>query len=166
MTNGSHAESGSTAAAIDALTTEVAQLKDLFLRRLMDDKAKKQLFEATQDQLRASQELLNQRALDGLVKEILLVIDRLAESADDTGLAESVVTELHEVLRRRGIEQVPADTAFNPAVHQVSKTATAVNPQQVGTIVDVHRHGYQVDDRLLRPSMVTLAVQAAESVDE
>ena len=141
------------------LRQEIEPLRDLFVRRLYDDKTKNRMVEVLDEQLRASQALLDSRALESFILECLLVVDRLVEGTGrDADLHLSAADELLEVFRRRGLTVVPVEHGFDPRLHLVVDTVPAVSADQVNTIVHVHRDGYSLGERLLRPAKVTLAV--------
>ena len=54
---------------------EVAALKDLFLRRLMDDKVKMAAIAQLKERNDALQRLLDEKAITSIVRDILLVCD-------------------------------------------------------------------------------------------
>lgn len=147
--------------ALDGLRAEVAGLRDLFLRRLMEDKGRQRLYDALLERSRAAQDLAEHRAFDALFRETLLAVDRLVDEDVTPELAASVAAELLEVLARRGVEAVPAGPAFDPRVHEVVGTRAADADAPAGTVAAVRRAGYRVGDRLLRPAQVTLAVVPA-----
>ena len=96
---------------------EVAALKDLFLRRLMDDKIKAAAIVRLNENNEALQRQLDERAITSFVKEILLICDRI--DAQDTldDLTCSVEEELLEVLARRDFYKMPPAETFDPACH-------------------------------------------------
>lgn len=143
--------------ALTELRTEVAQLRDLFTRRLLEDKARNSLYETLQQQAKNQQDQLQGRAFEALFLEALLAVDRLLDEPPTEDLARSVAAELHEVFARRGLSQVDA-TVFDARVHEVVDTCPAGPDQPVGTIAAVHRAGFMVGDRLLRPARVTVAI--------
>ena len=63
--------------AISELRDEVGKLRDLFQRRLVEDKNKKALIESIQEQSHAVTEALRHRQFETLFKEALLAVDRL-----------------------------------------------------------------------------------------
>ena len=144
------------------LRTEVGQLRDLFARRLMDDKARNSLYESVQEQARAAQELLKYRAFETLFREALLAIDRLQSEPATPELIESAIDELLEVFGRRSLLAIDDSGAFDPRYHEAVATIPASIQAPSGMIVAVHRTGYLLDDRLLRPAQVTIAVAASE----
>jgi len=120
-------------------------LLDLFRRRLLDDKAKDQTIDS----------LVKQLSGDGFVplfRELLLVCDRAWDSADD--FSRSLGDEIVAVLERYGVEAIPADGAFDPAVHKV----VGVKPagEQPAGMEQVHP-GFYFRGAVLRPAQVILS---------
>lgn len=148
------------AEVIREVREEVAQLRDLFQRRLIDDKSKNALIESIQEQSRAVSDALRYRQLESLVKEVLLALDRLKSAAPSPDLITSVVEELLEVFFRRDLSEVDDSGAFDPRVHQIVDTVRASEQFPANSIVAVARKGYLLGDRLLRPAQVTVAVWA------
>ena len=153
-------------ALLEEIKTEVANLTDLFRRRLMDDKAKNALYETLQEQAKTSQDLLRYRAFESLFREALLAIDRLQSEAITPELVESAVEELLEVFARRTLVPVDDSGEFDPRVHEAVKSIQASDQTAAGSIVAVHRAGYTLDGRLLRPAQVTVAVSASAPADQ
>lgn len=138
---------------------EVIQLKDLFLRRLMDDKVKV----ATLAQLKEQNELLQQRLdeknLSVFVKELLLICDRIdsQETVDD--LTASVEEEILELLARREIYQMEQPEIFDPRYHNAVATASVTDEYPEKSVVKVVRNGYFLRDQVFRPADVIVAVR-------
>jgi molecular chaperone GrpE len=145
-------------ATLEDVRDEVAGLTDLFRRRLMDDKARNSLTEALKEQARAAQDLLRHRAFEDLFRESLLPIDRLRSESPTPELVESAIEELLEVFARRTLIPVDDSGGFDPRVHEVVESIPATSRTPAGSIVAVHRTGYTLDGRLLRPTQVTVAV--------
>lgn len=118
----------------------------------------------------------NQRlALAQVVREVLPVVDNLqaALSAPTTteGAAEQfregvelIARQLTEVLSRFGIVEVPGEgSPFDPAHHEaVAKAESSDRPHN--TVAKVLRRGYLLNERLLRPAMVQVAVRPEPTV--
>lgn len=151
------------AAAIDELSAEVGQLRDLFQRRLIEDKGKNALIESVQEQSRAVTEALHYRQFEPLIKEVLLAVDRLQTEPPSADLINSVTEELLEVFFRRDIAEVDDSGDFDARVHQVVDTVHASEQFPANSIVAVARKGYLLGNRLLRPAQVTVAVQADDA---
>lgn len=162
MSDAFESEAAKLPAALEDLRTEVGQLRDLFARRLMDDKARNSLYESVQEQARAAQDLLKYRAFETLFREALLAVDRLQSEPATPELVESAVDELLEVFARRSLLPVDDAGAFDPRYHEAVGTVPASVEAPSGMIVAVHRTGYLLDDRLLRPAQVTIAVAASD----
>jgi molecular chaperone GrpE len=65
--------------------------------------------------------------------------------------------ELHAAFARHKIQMLhPTDEKFDPNFHQaIAEIPGTEKPH--GTVVDVVQTGYVIEDRLLRPAMVTVA---------
>lgn len=150
---------------LQGLRTEVTGLSDLFRRRLMEDRTKTAQFEALQGQLRASQELLASRSLEVLIKEVLLAVDRLQAEPPSLELNSSVADEIIEAFSRRSLAVID-DDVFDARYHEVVQTIAAQRPEDVGTIMAVHRRGYTLAGRLMRSAQVTIATGASPDARE
>lgn len=146
-------------AALDELRAELASLADLFRRRLMEDKARNGLYEALQEQARGLQEQIRRESIESFCVESLIAIDRLRSAAATPALVESAVEELLEVFARRAVIPVTHDGGFDPRLHEVVSVVPSTADLPPGTVVEVHRTGYTINGRLLRPSQVTVAAE-------
>lgn len=153
-------DAATVAKAISGLREEVGQLRDLFQRRLIEDKGKNALIESVQEQSRAVADALRYRQFETLFKEALLAVDRLQTEPPSPELIESVAGELLEVFFRRDLVEVDDSGEFDARVHQIVDTVRASEQFPANSIVAVARKGYLLSDRLLRPAQVTVAVQA------
>lgn len=145
-------------ATLEDVRDEIANLTDLFRRRLMEDKARNSLYESVQEQAKSAQDLLRYRAFESLFREALLAVDRLRAEAATPELVESAVDELLEVFARRTLIPIDDTGEFDPRLHEAVETIPASDQAPAGSIVAVHRTGYTLDGRLLRPTQVTVAV--------
>lgn len=115
---------------------------------------------------REKEELLNY-GIKSLVEEVLPVVDNLEralEHANEEGLPALVEgvkmthTLLVTALKKFGVCAVEGScgTLFDPAFHQaMSQVETADQPSN--TIVQEFQKGYLLRERLIRPSMVSVA---------
>ena len=105
------------------------------------------------------------RAHEGLVKELLPVLDDLeralgaAEIHDEATVVEGVrlvQRALADQLAREGLEEIVADGAFDPHIHEalLSQPGEGAEP---GTVLQVVQKGYRLGDRVLRPARVVIA---------
>ncbi|MHB1430999.1 MAG: nucleotide exchange factor GrpE, partial [Streptosporangiaceae bacterium] len=106
-----------------ALVEEVAQLRDLFQRRLFEDKAKNRLYEELYEQLTLARGGLLAQVTAPLFRELLLVVDRVARlNQDGDPAVQSIADELLDLLERRDVRRVPASAFFDPAIHDAVRT--------------------------------------------
>jgi molecular chaperone GrpE len=70
---------------------------------------------------------------------------------------QMTANELQNVFSRHGIKKIdPLNKKFDPNLHQAMMEVESQD-QEPGEIVSIMQHGYTMHDRLLRPSMVTVA---------
>lgn len=135
---------------LKSINDEVAALKDLFLRRLMDDKVKSAAIIQLKENNEALQRQLDDKAISSLVNELLLVCDRIEsqENVDDFSL--SVKEEIIEILARREFSPLPQEECFDPAVHNAVGTVEESPEYPDGRIVRYVRNGYMYKDKIFR----------------
>lgn len=115
------------------------------------------------------------RALAEPLRELLPVIDNLERALAAPGTVEElrdgvelIARQFAEVLKRFGLSEIPAlGLPFDPEVHEA--VAREEDPSVAApTVIAELQRGYWLNDRLLRPAMVRVAVppegdEAAES---
>jgi molecular chaperone GrpE len=104
-------------------------------------------------------------AVEPLARDLLSVVDDLERALqhageESRGLAtgvELVHRSLLAMLAKHGVERIEAKgKPFDPSEHEaVAMVETAANAEN--TVVEEHRAGYRLYDRLLRPAMVAVA---------
>lgn len=142
---------------------EVVALKDLFLRRLMDDKVKMASLAQLKDQNEQLRKQLDDKALYGFIKEILLICDRIDAQTEIDSLTESVEYELLDLLARREIYRMEQSTIFDPRYHNAVGTVVATEEYPEKSVVRVVRNGYLIKDKVFRPEDVVVAVKDSEN---
>ena len=142
---------------------EVVALKDLFLRRLMDDKVKMASLAQLKDQNEQLQKQLDDKALYGFIKEILLICDRIDAQTELDSLTESVEYEILDLLARREIYRMEQSTIFDPRYHNAVGTVVATEEYPEKSVVRVVRNGYLIKDKVFRPEDVVVAVKDSEN---
>jgi molecular chaperone GrpE len=145
------------------LRREIADLRDRSVRTLADfDNYRKRSERERRDAVRF--------AASAPLGDLLEVVDNLERalaaggSADDLKLGvEMTLRQLEDVLRRHGIEGVPAaGQRFDPAHHEA--VSRLVDPDvEAPTVVEELQRGYRLHDRLLRPARVVVAVPEDEA---
>jgi len=150
---------------IERLEGELDELRDIHLRKLaeFDNFRKRTERERVEITLRANEEL---------VRDLLPVLDNferaLEHSADsDSGAfregVEMIAKQLWDTLERQGIKVIdPMGEPFSPeyheAVHRIEDQS--LDP---GTIASVLNKGYLFNGRLVRPAMVGVVAEPAQS---
>ena len=142
-------------ATLEHVAAELSALRDLFQRRLLDDKAKARLYEELYSQVELARHGLARSQLRPLFGELLLLTDRLHEVVGNPEV-ESVVEELEEVLRRRDVRRVPPIDVFDPRYHEAVRMETTTDSVK-GQILAVLRDGYLIGDEVLRPALGVVA---------
>lgn len=138
---------------------EIAKLRDAQLRKLAE-------FENFRKRTEREKADYFRFALADFVRDLLPVLDNFeralghtpAEADDEYRLGvELIYRQLAESLKKRGLREVPTDGLFDPNVHEaVARTESAdIEPN---TILEVLQKGYYLNDRLLRPAFVKVAV--------
>lgn len=138
---------------------EVVALKDLFVRRLMDDKVKTAAMAQLKEQNVLLQKRLDEKNLSAFVKEILLICDRIESQESIDSLTASVEEEILELLARREIYQMEQTVLFDPRYHNAVGTVPAGDEYPDKSIVKVVRNGYLLRDQVFRPADVIVAVK-------
>lgn len=155
-------------AELAQLAEELASLRELFQRRLLEDKGKQQLYDELYRQLQFAQKGLVEQFIAPMTREVLLVVDRLDGTAEHVSeesrqLLASVREELLEVLTRRGLRPVDAwGEQFDARQHEAVGRVAVQDKDQVGRVVEVRRPGYLLEDRLVRPAQVLVGYLPAE----
>lgn len=153
-------------AVLDALRAENAELKDRALRALAETENTRRI--AAREKQDATQYAVTRFARDmvGIADNFAralaaLPADKL-QSADPAVKAviegiEATERQLLATLQNHGVKAIDtADGKFDPNLHQAIAEVPG-NGKPGGSIVDVVQTGYVIGDRLLRPSMVTVA---------
>jgi molecular chaperone GrpE len=121
-------------------------------------------FENYRKRAARDQESLIARAHEGLVKELLPVLDDLGRALDAAEKHEGAKLEegvrlvhrqLAELLRKEGLAEIETDGKFDPHVHEALLTQPSEAPE--GSVIDVVQKGYRLGDRVLRPARVVVA---------
>jgi molecular chaperone GrpE len=136
---------------------EVAELKDAWLRAKAETDNVRKIAQA--DVARA-----HKYAIEKFAEDLLPVKDALEKTlaAGDVTLdtlksgAELTLKALRSAFERAQVVEVdPAGEKFDPHRHQAVQMVPSAQP--ANTVVDVFQKGYLVNDRVLRPAMVTVS---------
>ena len=138
------------------------QLKDEQLRSLANEQNLRRRF---QDEIQAAHKVAAQK----FAAEMLTVKDyREMARPDQSGNFEAMKTgvsmtlnELNKAFDHTQIKEIPAEkgSKLDPHHHQAMQEIEAPE-QEAGTIVGTLKKGYTLNERVLRPAMVTVAKAA------
>lgn len=142
----------------DEIFQEVQLLRDLFARRLMDDKVKNATIEKLSQSNSALIKTVEEHQIMGFVKELILICDRIYNQPTEDSFAYSILDEILEVLARRGIEQIQQLDVFDPKIHNSISVVEANDENPTNSIVTIVRHGYIRDGKVIRPADVVVAI--------
>ncbi|MCP5431664.1 MAG: nucleotide exchange factor GrpE [Alphaproteobacteria bacterium] len=145
---------------------EIAELKDRALRALAEAENTRRRGEREKSEAQKF-------GIARFARDVLSVADNLRRAMESLPAAEREAAtepvknlllgiemterELHAVLERHGVRALkPKGERFDPNLHQAVAEVPG-SGQPPGTVVDVFQTGYVIEDRLLRPAMVTVA---------
>ena len=137
--------------------SEAAELKDAWLRARAES-------ENTRRQAQADVARATKFAIEKFATDLLAVKDALEQAlATENASAESLKTgaeltlkNLQSAFSRANVQEVdPAGQKFDPHRHQAVQMVPSDAP--ANTVVTVYQKGYVLNDRLLRPAMVTVS---------
>jgi molecular chaperone GrpE len=135
------------------LERELGELRDLFQRRLLNDRLQKQQFDELYRQLELADDARVHQMLEPVLRQVILVVDRIRPAESEQ--VESIRQELLELLARQGVSPVAAvGQPFDPRLHLAVTTVDTMDATQDGTVLREVRTGYVYGDRVLRPAEV------------
>lgn len=173
--NGEAAEDASEQAAEQrGLAAEVEELRQQLEKKESEarenyDRLLRQVAELENFKKRAAREKGEaiRYANENLIRDLLPVLDNLERAVDHargggdgTPLVEGVEMVLKsflDVLNKHGVTQISAKgESFDPEKHEAIAQVESDN-YEPNTVVEEHHKGYYLLDRLLRPSLVSVA---------
>lgn len=145
---------------LHSVQKDLEDLKDRHLRKLAE-------FENMRKRAERERSEYFRHALGNFLRDLIPIVDsfdRALEHADDEarggdfgqGVA-MIRQQIDELWRKYGVREVDTSQPFDPNVHE----AVATEPRRdvpKDTILEVLRKGYFLNDRLLRPALVKVAV--------
>ena len=140
------------------LEADVTKWRELAVRTAADlDNFRKRSAREREDAIRYANQ--------GLLEDLLPVIDNfemgmLSAAQDKSSMIyigmDMVRRQLNDFLSGQGVTEIPAEgKPFDPNIHEaVSQEVSTATPD---TVLRVHRRGFMLRDRLLRPATVVVA---------
>lgn len=131
---------------------ELVGMKDLFVRRLYEDKQKAELIRILTEQIHFT-------VLEPFISDLILVLDRLESSEDEFSC--SVHDEIYDILHRRGVEEIDTRKEFDPSVIKIVRVEekNGVDKMEIEKVI---RKGYRTVGKVLRSAEVAVLVPARE----
>jgi molecular chaperone GrpE (heat shock protein) len=150
----------------DDLMRILDELRDLFRRRLLDDRDKRLLVEELHDRVQRAEEGIALEYLLPLIFRIMLVVDRLDDYAGaDPDFVASIREEMLLAFSQHGVESVDGLGPVDPGFHEVVGVQGGRDRPGAALMVErVVQRGFRYGARLLRPARVTAV--PAEGPDE
>ncbi len=153
-------ETSAATPEVEKAQRELGEMRDRHLRKLAE-------FENFKKRTEKEKADYFKYALTDLFREILPVLDNFERALAHRGEGaeadeyhqgiELIYRQLSETLKRRGLNEVPTRGLFDPNLHEaVSREESAT--AEPNTILEVLQKGYFLNDRLLRPAFVKVAV--------
>ena len=142
--------------------TEAAELKDAWLRARAEA-------ENTRRQSREDIARATKFAIEKFAQDLLPVKDALEQALAAQNVtvetlrsgAELTLKNLQSAFARANVQEVdPTGEKFDPHRHQAVQLVDSDQP--ANTVVNVYQKGYVLNDRVLRPAMVTVAKGGAQ----
>jgi molecular chaperone GrpE len=148
-----------------AVERDLAELKDQHLRKLAEfENIRKRTEREKRENFRV--------ALTDLARDFLPILDNLERAMAHASPQERkshfgqgiglIRRQLMDLWKRHGLEEVDTRVLFDPNRHEAVATEPA-NDVPPHTILDVLQKGYVLDDRLVRPALVKVAVREPEA---
>lgn len=144
---------------IDEVFTEIELLRDLFARRLMDDKVKNAAIDKLSQSNAVLIKTIEENQVLALVKELILICDRIYSQPTSDAFSYSILEEILEVLARRGIKQIQQLDIFDPKIHNSVSVVDACEQHPANSIATVIRQGYALEGKVIRPADVVVAIE-------
>jgi len=142
---------------------DLAELKDRHLRKL-----------AEVENIRKRTEHFRAALMD-LARDFLPILDNLERAMAHASPEERkshfgqgiglIRRQLMDLWKRHGLEEVDTNVAFDPNRHEAVATE-ATNEVPANTILEVLQRGYLLQDRLVRPASVKVAVRDRDAASE
>jgi molecular chaperone GrpE (heat shock protein) len=143
----------------DDIVRILDELRDLFRRRLLDDRDKRMLVEELHDRMRRAEEGVALEYLLPLIFRIMLVIDRLDDyTGGDPDFVASIREDLLLGFGQHGVETVDAAGPVDPGLHEVVEVQDGGERSGAPLVISrVIQRGFRYGARLLRPARVIAA---------
>jgi len=148
---------------LKSVERDLETLKDRHLRSLAE-------FENLRKRSEREKSDARRLALADLAREFLPVVDSFESAlahatsddlASDFGQGVLLIhRQLSDLWRKHGLREVETAGGFDPNRHEAVATEESTEPPN--SVLEVLRKGYTLDDRLIRPALVKVAMRPGE----
>lgn len=154
-------KTGTSEAKILELESKVAELTDKFYRANAD-------FENLKKRVEKEKADIASYANEKFARDLLPVIDAMQMGASfepdsDDEFAKKIkegfditISQFQKCFEKHGISEIKTDGNFDPNIHNAVLSVDS-EAHESGQIVQVMQKGYMINDRVLRPAMVSIA---------
>lgn len=143
---GSNGDNEKLMAEIGQVKEDVSYLRDLFVRRLNDDKQKNAVIQKLAEGASFA-------FIEPFLYDIILLLDRLEKSKDDFVL--SAYEELFGIINRRGVERIKVTREFDPSLYKAVKVVEDPTAETL-YVSGIIRNGYTFSGKVIRPAEVVV----------
>lgn len=149
------------AAERDRLAREKAELHDRLLRRQADFENFRRRVERERAELAETAGMESVRAVVGVLDDFERALKVECAGAEYARGMELIYQRLFDTLSKLGLEPIEAaGRPFDPNLHHAVEMAASEEAED-HTVLEEYQRGYNFRGRLLRPSMVKVAVKPA-----
>ncbi len=120
-------------------------------------------FDNFQKRMQREQEVFRKHATEGLIRELLPVMDNFAitisnnkEENEFSKGVELTFAQLAEILQGQGLEKIEAEgKKFNPQEHEALMTKES--DKEPNTVIEVMQDGYTINNKIIRHAKVIIS---------
>lgn len=162
---------------LEELSQRIAGLEELFAEKMRYDEQKERAFDELYNELSMYKNNFVEQSLLGVYKDIILLYDNVTRSlqemtreeqagTDLAEFAEFVLTEIVEILYRRGIELIDSSEYFDASIQRAVAVEYVSEPGLDNKVLRVVRRGFRSELRVIRPEEVVVARYRAEGGEQ
>lgn len=142
--------------SIMQMREDIAYLRDLFVRRLNNDKQKNAIIQKLAEGASFA-------FIEPFLYDIILLMDRIEKQDDE--FTVSVREELYDIISRRGVKRIEVANEFNPAFCKAVKVIKDPTADRL-YVSDTVRSGYMLSGKVLRPAEVVVVKPSDDSIED
>lgn len=141
---------------LQQMSQEIQGLRELFARRLMNDRQKNELIRTLTGQAEYA-------CIEPFLYDLILLLDRMDGEKDPK--VQSFREELMEILERRDVTEIEAGPVFDPKLHKAVKVTESEEADGL-RVTGCRQRGYRLGQRVIRPAQVYVEMPAKRKKTE